>query len=193
MDCGCDVEKGWFGETNVMINSCVQLKAEKGLVTKSWKSLFSHLSLKTNKEANISVPVGSAVATVSPFSLGVRRFKDPSWSLCSCPLSVKCCQISAALLQLCSKTGVYYAVVWDRKKKKLYALRSGCLLIRDASNVSPTATHNGSEYGSFGESGIDASDQFLLWVHFIPKVLVDVTLNFWSSVNLCSCIQITAV
>ena len=84
------------------------------------------------------------------------------------------CCIAAAVQQnralLCSGLG--------QEEKKLYALRSGCLLIRDASNVFPTATHNGSEYGSFGESGIDASDQFLLWVYFIPKVLVDVTLNF---------------
>lgn len=58
------------------------------------------------------------------------------------------------------------------------APRSGCLLLRDASNVSPAATHDSSVSSNFGERGVDASDQFLLGVYFIPKILVGVTLKF---------------
>lgn len=68
------------------------------------------------------------------------------------------CCIAAAVQQnrasLCSGVG--------QAEKKLYAPRSGWLFIRDASNVSPTATHDSSLYSNFMERGIDASDQFLL-------------------------------
>lgn len=43
---------------------------------------------------------------------------------------------------------------------------------------------------NFGERGVCASG---LCVYFIPKILADVTLNFWSSVNLCSWIRVTSL
>lgn len=89
-------------------------------------------------------------------------------------MSPNFCCIAAAGQQngawLCSGVG--------QEEKKLYVPRSGCLLIRDTSNVSPAAIHDSFVYRNFGERGIDASDRLLLWVYFIPKVLVDVTLKF---------------
>lgn len=88
-----------------------------------------------------------------------------------CALSSICemlphfCCIAAAVQHngalLCSGVG--------QAEKKLDAPRSGCLLIRAASNVSPTAIHSSSEYSNFGERGIDASDQFLLGFSSSPK------------------------
>jgi len=43
-------------------------------------------------------------------------------------------------------------------EKKLHAPRSGCLLIRGASDVSPAAARDSSVHSSLGERGVDASD-----------------------------------
>lgn len=56
-----------------------------------------------------------------------------------------------------------------QEEKKLYTPRSGCLLFRDASHVSPTAPHNSSEYSDFGERDVGSFRAVLAIGLFHPE------------------------